>query len=92
LALKEILGGFRMNSNFYDPKNPIKDDVDPDMLDLVFTLPETLFHIGQCYEDSPAETVACKLCNSTSFNVGTASYYTAIKCVNCGWECCVHNG
>ena len=51
---------------------------------------ETLFHIGD--GDMIAQTLVCKKCDGDQFNVGRASYYTAIRCVKCEWEICVHNG
>lgn len=50
------------------------------------------FKIGQFYESKAATTLRCKLCKGTSFMVGLGSYYTAIKCVNCDWQECVHEG
>ena len=51
-----------------------------------------LFHIGQCYEKEVAKTLFCKKCGDNKFHVGRGNYYTAIKCVNCGWEICEHDG
>lgn len=67
-------------------KQPRKDDVIQKL-----TKDET-FIIGQCYEEVAATTIACKLCGSKKFNVGQGSYYTVIKCVNCDWQLCVHEG
>ena len=50
------------------------------------------FHIGQSYDDEPCQTVICDKCNSDKFIVGEGSYFTAIKCINCGWEICIHDG
>ena len=50
------------------------------------------FKIGQCYEDQAATTIACKKCGSHEFNVGQGSYFTAIKCVKCDWQICIHEG
>ena len=52
----------------------------------------TSFHIGQIYDEHPAVAVACAFCGSQDFRVGIGSYFTAIKCPNCGWEYCIHNG
>jgi len=50
------------------------------------------FHIKN-YDDSlPPETVICLKCNSDTFMVGRDMYYTAIKCVKCGWELPIHEG
>ena len=38
------------------------------------------------------ETYRCRKCGGDQFIVGTAPYYTAIKCPACGWERCIHDG
>lgn len=53
---------------------------------------EDEFHIGQSYEKEPAARIECKVCGSKQFIVGTASYYTALKCPTCLWEICIHEG
>lgn len=50
------------------------------------------FHIGQCYELEAAKTLECSQCGGRDFNVGKGSYFTAIRCVKCKWEVCVHDG
>jgi len=50
------------------------------------------WHIGQGYEAETVESLVCKKCGSKEFNVGKGNYYTAIRCVNCKWELCVHEG
>jgi hypothetical protein len=50
------------------------------------------FSIGQSYEDEPAKDMYCDLCKGTEFNVGQGSYFTALRCVTCKWEVCIHNG
>ena len=50
------------------------------------------FHIGQSYDRKPAVVIRCRKCRGTDFNVATGSYYTAIRCVKCKWEVCIHNG
>ena len=50
------------------------------------------FHLGQCYENTAAKTVECAKCGSREFNVGSGSYFTAIRCPKCGWEVCFHDG
>ena len=52
----------------------------------------TTFHIGQSYENRPASAIACAICGSQEFRVGRGAYFTGIKCPNCGWEYCIHNG
>jgi hypothetical protein len=50
------------------------------------------FHIGQCYEESKAMTLKCYKCGGNKFHVAQGSCYTAIRCVICMWECCIHEG
>ena len=50
------------------------------------------FKEGQCYTATGARVIKCKICSSTEFNVAVDSYYTAIRCVTCLWEECVHDG
>jgi len=50
------------------------------------------FHIGQCYEEEAAATLVCVKCDGKVFNVGQGSYFTAIRCVKCEWEVCIHDG
>jgi len=54
--------------------------------------PNGLFHIGQCYDDTVADTVFCAGCGGNEFYVGRGSHYTAIKCKMCEWELCIHDG
>jgi hypothetical protein len=53
---------------------------------------DNTFHLGQLYEDDAAKLIYCKKCKSREFNVGQGSYFTAIRCVNCHWEICIHDG
>jgi len=50
------------------------------------------FHIGQIYEKIPAKQIQCERCNGTNFHVGCGSYFTAIRCIICKWEYCIHDG
>ena len=50
------------------------------------------FHIGQCYENTPAKTLICSVCGNDRFIVGQGSYFTAIKCDKCEYEICIHDG
>lgn len=34
----------------------------------------------------------CKQCDGDKFEVAQEHYFTAIKCVNCLWEQCIHEG
>ncbi len=69
-----------------------KDGKEPVYETTVSELEDGLFHCGQIYEDTPAKTLQCKLCGSKEFNVGTGNYFTAIKCKNCEYELCIHDG
>ena len=61
--------------------------------ELIQETDEPIFHIGKTYrEQSPAKAIQCRLCNGTQFNVGVEYCFTAIKCVKCGWELCIHEG
>jgi len=53
---------------------------------------EKIFSIGQYFDKNPATAIRCKTCKGLQFNVGKGSYFTAVKCVNCGWEVCIHDG
>mgnify|MGYP001103927143 CR=1 FL=1 len=58
-----------------------------------YEVTDTEFNIGPVYPDSDnAKKIRCRLCGGDHFYVGTESYYTAIKCVNCEWELCIHSG
>ena len=50
------------------------------------------FHIGQSYENTAAKTLECRHCGGREFNVGQGGYFTAIRCVRCEWEECIHDG
>jgi len=72
---------------------PVKFDWDViDHDDFYTESDEDIFHIGQSYEDEAAKVLKCKICGGMEFNVGRGDYYTAIKCIKCEWELCVHNG
>jgi ribosomal protein S27E len=83
----------------YDPTRP---DVDPDdMRRHDFLEPGHAHHdpnrvanfrIGQSYADRPADTVACTRCGSVEFHVAQGHYFTAVRCPNCKWEYCIHDG
>lgn len=60
-------------------------------VDLIEMKKDGLFHTGQDKDDI-CETVYCKKCGGKKFNVGSATYYTGIKCIKCGWEICIHEG
>jgi ribosomal protein L37E len=60
--------------------------------DFVEEMEDGLFSIGQSYDETPAKTLVCKRCGGNQFNVGQGGYFTAIKCVTCQYEVCVHDG
>ncbi len=51
-----------------------------------------LFHVNNCYEETPSSTIFCKVCGGNVFNVGSGSYFTAIRCVKCEYEIGIHEG
>jgi hypothetical protein len=53
---------------------------------------DNTFHIGQFFDGHAAHTVECKRCSGRVFNVGVGGFFTAIRCVKCEWEYCIHNG
>lgn len=50
------------------------------------------FEIGQGYEEIPARKVICIKCGTDRFILGKGNYYTALKCPNCLYEICIHEG
>jgi hypothetical protein len=50
------------------------------------------FHIGPSYDKPPVQMIVCVKCGGSSFEVGKAAFYTAIRCVTCQWEVCTHEG
>lgn len=80
----------RKRDKNFDRSWPVDStEIDEDKLIREIEEDET-FHIGQVYEDVAATTLECAKCGSRQFNVGMGSYFTAIRCPNCGWELCIH--
>lgn len=80
---------------FHDPKGirfKIQEETGKYPGDLYDTMPDGLFSTGQIYEDEPADTAFCINCEGKQFYVGISRHWTGIKCVNCDWEACVHQG
>lgn len=50
------------------------------------------FHVGQSYEHKVVRTLICRKCRGATFNVGQGNHYTAMRCVTCKWEICIHEG
>lgn len=67
-------------------------DAEDDEIELHEFADSTPFHVGQEYVDQPVPMFKCKSCGGTEFNVGSADYFTAIRCPKCGWESCIHEG
>jgi len=80
-----------INKTVYDPRRILKYTY-PEQGDFLEEKNEIEFNIGQCYEDIPARTLICKHCGCDTFKVGQGNYFTAIKCINCEYEVCVHDG
>lgn len=71
----------------------INNDYDePEFDDVLAKSEDDLFEIGQSYEETPVKKILCKKCGSDKWFVGKGSYYTAIKCPECLYEICIHNG
>lgn len=55
--------------------------------------PEKPFDLHQVYEKAgDTKQVKCAKCGETRLEVGHGSYYTVLRCPNCGHEACVHDG
>lgn len=82
---------------YYDPQGKIsiapeeEEDFHPGQEEFIEEKEDCLFHIGQ-YQSRLAKTAYCKHCGGKEFNVGIEDYYTAIKCVKCEYEFCIHEG
>lgn len=50
------------------------------------------FEIGQSYSDIPDKKIICKKCGSDKWIVGKGDYHTSVKCPNCKYEICIHEG
>lgn len=52
-----------------------------------------LFHnLVSDNEVDKLDTIYCRICGGKEFYVGSGSYFTALKCIKCKWEACVHDG
>ena len=83
------------NDRWWHPNGePEPNDWDTEKMEVESAWAETTdrFHIGQSYEKEPAKVIECRTCAGRKFEVGCGSYFTAIRCVNCRWECCIHSG
>lgn len=79
-----------MNSHSYDPKSPDEDEygVRDEWLGEVA---DGGFHIGQTYDGKPATQMKCS-CGCVAFHIGRGDYYTAVRCMDCRKELCIHEG
>jgi len=77
--------------SLHDPKGIVKTKY-PNQGDYLEEKKEIEFNIGQCYEEEPAKTLVCKHCGSDQFKVAQGSHFTAVKCIKCEYEVCIHDG
>lgn len=78
--------------SLYNPNNvPTKvSDEDFVHIDEFVIESSERFHIGQSYEAEKVQVLECVHCKGKEFNVTTGSYFTAIRCVKCLYEICIH--
>lgn len=50
------------------------------------------FHLQPGPSSGAIKTLVCRTCGSDQFMVGQGAYFTAIKCVRCGYEAGIHEG
>lgn len=77
--------------HLHDPNKIVKRK-SPSQIDYLDCKKDIEFNVGQSYEDENAKTLVCKHCESDQFKVGQGNYFTAVKCVNCEYEVCIHEG
>jgi hypothetical protein len=80
-----------MHCDCYADGKPIPAEFDA-QTDFIAEVEDGLFRVGQVYDTTPAKTLQCRFCGSKVFNVGQGCHFTAIRCVNCKWELCIHDG
>lgn len=82
---------------YYNPKNipiPLEEwqDEEYDINSENFiAATDTKFHI-KSWDGADVSQAKCKNCGGVNFEVGLARHYTVVKCVNCEYEVCVHEG
>lgn len=83
-----------MKKDFYDPAGLLVENKRAfrGARDFLKDKDDAYFHIGQSYEEKPAQQAVCLYCGGGSFEIAFGSYYTAARCVNCKWEVCIHEG
>jgi hypothetical protein len=79
---------------YWDPDNPEVDEDDHDkhvnFLRDTDKLPFLLF--AHDMEDKPCQTQQCTRCEGTLFHIGQGTYHTVVRCLECKWEICIHDG
>lgn len=75
----------------YDP-NRIFSKMDESIFrdDVLSEFSASDFKVG--INENPAKQQSYKLCGGIDFHVAKDDYYTAIRCVKCRVEVCVHEG
>lgn len=73
--------------------NKTEDEIEEINYDFVALQPtKEYFHIGQLYDKNKAEKQCCNICKSDKFEIALGNHFTAIRCPNCNWEKCIHEG
>lgn len=82
-----------VRSDYYDPNN-ISGVAGQSFVQQEHFVNETTdrFHIGQSYEDTLDVVLECKFCGGLDFRIAQGSCHTAISCVKCEYEICIHDG
>ena len=74
----------------WEPEKDRCGDVD---LSKVFDYNHAIFKEGQYNNSPPCKAMVCKKCGGVKFHVGFGeNWYTAVKCPECGYEVCIHEG
>ena len=62
--------------------------------DFEYVKPKYEWHIHQGYNKdcSGVEQVVCNKCGGKVFEVMSEDYFTGIRCPECKWEYCIHEG
>ena len=92
--LKKYFDEFLQNSiyeSFDEFEQSERSDSYLDESNLLEIVDKNDFSIGP-YGEYTASTYVCHFCGSDKFIVGAESYFTCIKCPNCGYEIDIHTG
>jgi len=83
-------------SRVYDPKGVLTTyEYNDDCVDWPFIENPSIpaMHIQGWDSANPSVIVlVCKVCGTDKLQVGRSTYYTAVKCPECEYEICVHEG